>query len=100
MKTIKKSAQFLEDCKTKFLQYLDNLKDGENINFKYDADTDIENIIKPKIIISKEAKNKMDTLIKKAEGEKFCSFKKLLYLCNGKRKQTHNKSITLKKTLS
>ena len=53
----------------KFLEYLDNLKDGENINFKYDADTDIENIIKPKIIISKEAKNKMDTLIKKADGE-------------------------------
>ena len=69
MKTIKKSTEFIEDCKTKFLQYLDNLKDGENINFKYDADTDIENIVKPKIIISKEAKNKMDTLIKKADGE-------------------------------
>ena len=69
MKTIKKSPEFIENCKTKFLQYLDNLKDGENINFKYDVDTDMDNIVKPKIIISKEAKTKMETLIKKADGE-------------------------------
>lgn len=69
MRIIKKSPEFIEDCKNKFLKYLENLKDGENINFKYDADTDIDNIVKPKIIISKEAKNKMDILIKRAEGE-------------------------------
>ena len=69
MRIIKKSPEFIEECKTKFLEYLDNLKDGENVNFKYDADTDMSNIVKPKIIISKEANTKMNTLIKKADGE-------------------------------
>lgn len=69
MKTIKKSEKFIEDCKAKFLQYLDNLKDGENIKFTYDADTDLTDIVKPKIIISKEANFKMNTLIKRADGE-------------------------------